>query len=546
MGIDDEKVVEILLREGYISEENLSNAASEAEKENTTLLTYLIEKDLLSSDLVGQAIAEYFGVSYADLNTNQPTEDHVRRISEEIARKFDAVFFKEDDNEVILATSDPQNEDLISAVQETFRGKKITLAYGISMDIQKAFAYYKTDLSERFSRIIETKNKIAPELTLEILGDADDRGASDIHFEPRARETIIRFRVDGTLQECGKISKEYYENILNFLKISALLRIDEHRSAQDGALRFETSSGGIDARLSIIPVVDGEKAVLRILSRHASGLSVERIGFSQEDQKIFESAIEKPFGMIVVSGPTGSGKTTTLYALIRKIQNPTINITTIEDPVEYIMEGANQIQVNTASGVTFGRGLRSIVRQDPDVILVGEIRDRETAEISVNAALTGHLLFSTFHANNAATTLLRLIDMGIERFLLASTVEMVASQRLLRRICEKCRYSRSVDAAYLDAFPSHLSQTIKDISTVYLGKGCSVCKGTGYKGRVAAFEIIRMTPEMQDLLMKSPTALEIWQLAKDQGSRSLFEDAREKAQLGITSFEEVFRVAPPQ
>jgi type IV pilus assembly protein PilB len=546
MKIDDQKALEILVKEEYISKKDLKDAIEKSEKSNLTPLNYLINNNLLSIDLIGQAMAEYFGVSYADLNTSPPTAEQVSRIPEEIAKKFNAVIFKEDKREVVVATDDPKNPELAENLKTIFSGKKVALVYGMTVDIKNTFANYKTKLSTRFSEIIKAEGKVAPELTLEIISDALDLNASDIHFEPKSNETIIRFRIDGILHEVGKISKEYYENIINFLKISASLRIDEHRSTQDGAIRFNTKTDSADARLSIVPVVDGEKVVLRILSRHISDLSMENIGFSEDDQKIFENAIRKPFGMIIISGPTGSGKTTTLYSLISKISNPEINITTIEDPVEYIMDSANQIQVNNEAGVTFAKGLRSIVRQDPDVILVGEIRDRETAEISVNAALTGHLLFSTFHANNAATTFLRLGDMGIEKFLLASTIEMVAAQRLLRRICEKCRSSRAVDESYLSKFPSKFRSYLKNIPTVYFGKGCPVCNGTGYKGRIAAFEIIQVTPEIQDLILKNATAGEIWELAKKQGAKSLFEDACEKAKLGTTSFEEVFRVAPPQ
>lgn len=546
MQIDDQKVIEILLSEKYISEDDLSNFREKAKKSGATLLVYLLNNNFLSVDLVGQAMAEYFGVSYADLNTYVPTVEQVNRIPEKTARKFNAVLFRENKNEVVIATDNPNNTKIFESMKSIFINKKIVLAYGIQRDIEKIFSSYKKNLSTRFSKIIETENKIAPELTLEIVSDALDLNASDIHFEPKENDTIIRFRIDGTLREAGRISKEHYENIINYLKISATLRIDEHRATQDGAIRFKTKSENADARLSIVPVVEGEKVVLRILSRHIGDLSIENVGFSDRDKKVFENVIKKPFGMVVISGPTGSGKTTTLYSLIKKISNPEINITTIEDPVEYIMDNANQIQVNVATGVTFAKGLRSIVRQDPDVILVGEIRDRETAEISVNAALTGHLLFSTFHANNAATTFLRLSDMGIENFLLSSTIEMVASQRLLRRLCEKCRYSQPVNKKYLDKFPENFAKNLRGISTVYAGKGCSVCNGTGYKGRIAAFEIIKMTPELQDLLVKNPTADEIWQLAKKQGSTSLFEDASRKASLGVTTFEEVFRVAPPK
>lgn len=544
--MEKQKIKEILLREGYISTEDLKKAEEYAEKNNADVTEYLLSKGIITKDLLGQAIAEAFGVPYSDLNSNQPDKEQVSIIPEDIARHYRIVVFSHNESRIVVAADDPAQTGLLEILQQYFPKFEVVLSYSLPEDIDVAFLHYQKTLETRFSKIIEAKGKVAPELTLEIVSDAVDLNVSDIHFEPRRKEAVIRFRIDGILHEAGRVSKEYYGNIVNFLKISASLRIDEHRATQDGAIRFSTKRENVDVRLSIIPVVDGEKAVLRILAHNISGLSMENVGFSKEDQKKFENAIRKPFGMIIISGPTGSGKTTTLYSLIRKINNPEINITTIEDPVEYIIDDANQIQVKSETGITFAKGLRSIVRQDPDVILVGEIRDRETAEIAVNAALTGHLLFSTFHANNAATTFLRLADMGIEKFLLASTVEMVAAQRLLRRLCEKCRSSQAVNDEYLSKFPADFRPYLKSIPTVYIGKGCPACNGTGYKGRIAAFEIIHVTPEIQDLILKNSTAGEIWNLAKEQGSKSLFEDACEKAKLGTTSFEEVFRVAPPQ
>lgn len=546
MQIDEKLIVDIIVKEKYLSPDDLKEAIKKSKKTRSSLLTYLLQNNYLSEDLIGQAIAEYFSVPYADLNSNPPAPAQVLKIPESTAKKFNVVLFSENEKAVILATDNPADKRIIEKLKLVFAGKKITLAYGLPDDIVKCFNFYKKNLSSRFSSIIEKEEKIAPEIALEILRDAVDSNASDIHFEPLKDETVIRFRIDGVLQEMGKISKQYYENIINYLKVRSILRIDEHRSAQDGAIRFEGDFGEIDVRISIIPVVSGEKIVLRILSKNISSLGIDNLGLSPADQKILESSINKPFGMIIVSGPTGSGKTTTLYVLLRGINNSEINITSIEDPVEYIISGANQIQVNAETNLTFAKGLRSIVRQDPDMILVGEIRDKETAEISVNAALTGHLLFSTFHANNASTTIPRLVDMGIERYLLASTLELIVSQRLLRKICEKCRYSEPISKEYIKKFPANFSGYLNKVSSVYKSRGCSACNGTGYKGRVAAFEMIRITPEMQDLIIKNATAREIWELAKKQGSRSMFEDAKNKAEMGVTTFDEVFRVAPPQ
>lgn len=547
MKIDEKKIIEIILKEKYLSEEDLQEALAKSKKTRSSVLAYLLQNNYLSEDLIGQAIAEYFGVPYADLNSNLPSSEQVLKIPESLAKKFNVVLFSEKGKNIILATDNPTDKELVKKLKFIFVGKKITVAYSLAEDIAKCFNFYKKNLTTRFSNIIKNEEKVAPEITEEILKDALDFNASDIHFEPIGEETVIRFRVDGMLQEMGKISKQYYENIINYLKVRSVLRIDEHRSAQDGAIRFKGgSSGEVDVRISIVPVVDGEKIVLRILSKNISSLGIDNLGLSSHDQETLESSVRKPFGMIIVSGPTGSGKTTTLYALMRGINSKEINITSIEDPVEYIIPGANQIQVNTETKLTFAKGLRSIVRQDPDVILVGEIRDKETAEISVNAALTGHLLFSTFHANNASSTIPRLGDMGIERYLLASTLELIVSQRLLRRICEKCRYSEPISKGYLEKIPAKFAKYLNGIKSVYKGKGCEACNGTGYKGRVAVFEMIKITPEMQELIIKNATAREIWELAKKQGSTGMFEDAKNKAELGVTTFSEVFRVTPPQ
>lgn len=370
--------------------------------------------------------------------------------------------------------------------------------------------------------------------------------SSDIHFEPQNKETIIRFRVDGVLQEAGRISKEYYNNILNFIKVQSDLRIDEHYSAQDGSMKYKFEGQEIDLRISILPVIYGEKIAIRVLAKYIKGFNLHEIGLEKRDRDIIRQEIKRPFGMILTSGPTGSGKTTTLYALLKLLNNPRVNITTLEDPIEYRIKGVNQIQVNTSTNLTFLKGLRSIVRQDPDIIMVGEIRDDETAEMAVNSALTGHLLFSTFHANDAATTIARLLDMNIEPFLLSSTLRVVVAQRLVRRLCEKCRYSISVTKEDLERHHVGVSKYFKkDDNVIFQAHGCEACGLTGYKGRLAIFEIILNTTEMQDLILTKPSAKQIWDLAKKQGSTSLFGDGVIKVKNGITSLDDLLRVALP-
>mgnify|MGYP001606052004 CR=1 FL=1 len=401
-------------------------------------------------------------------------------------------------------------------------------------------------IQTNFDAIAASVSAVAPEIVNKLIDDALAHHASDVHIEPQLKDVVVRFRIDGVLYEVGKIPKHNYDNVLNRIKVQAHLRVDEHYSAQDGSLRHEHEERLIDIRVSIVPTIEGEKVVLRMLAIYVPNLSLEDLGISDEDQKKLIIASKKPFGMILAVGPTGSGKTTTLYALLKDFNISEINLTTIEDPVEYKIAGANQIQVNLQTNLTFAKGLRSIVRQDPDSILVGEIRDNETAEIAVNAALTGHLLFSTFHANDAASSIPRLLDMGIEPFLLASTLEAIAAQRLVRKICDKCKTQTTTSAEDIERILVGASRYFpKNPFTTYLGKGCPACAHKGYQGRTAVYEIVSITPEIEDLILKNPSSQEISQLARQQGFKSLFEDGIEKVLKGVTTPQELLRVASP-
>jgi type II secretory ATPase GspE/PulE/Tfp pilus assembly ATPase PilB-like protein len=359
---------------------------------------------------------------------------------------------------------------------------------------------------------------------------------------------VVRFRVDGVLHEAGRIPKEYYEGVVNRMKIASNMHIDEHFMAQDGAIRYDTGNGNtMDIRVSIVPIVDGEKIVLRLLSEYVRSLTLADLGFSEVHRAVLERASHKPFGMILTTGPTGSGKSTTLYALLKLRNHPDVNISTIEDPVEYKVPGINHIQVNTETNLTFANGLRALMRQDPNIILVGEIRDGETASIAVNAALTGHLLFSTLHANDAVTSVPRLLEMGVEPFLLASTLEVVIAQRLVRRICPSCRYSYSVSAAEIPKLFPHSAKFFESKKGIllYKGKGCEACGGIGYSGRIGIYELLIITPEIEELIVKRCSSAEIEKLARSKGMRSLFEDGFDKMLAGATTLEELLRVASP-
>jgi type IV pilus assembly protein PilB len=546
MIINNQNLAKILLKGNYITEDDLKNFEVSLKTRSASLKEYLIEEGLLSDDLMGQAIAEYFNIPYLDLSATSISKEQVNLIPETVAKKNRIVIFSKDDKRVTIATDNPDNKELAPFLKKGFPKNKITIGYILSESLDELFINYQKSLSTRFSKILEKNDRVAPELLEEIFEDSIAFKASDIHFEPQIKNVVIRFRIDGVLQEAGVIPKEYYENILNRIKVKSGLRIDEHFSAQDGSLRYETKGMAVDMRVSIVPTVEGEKVVLRVLAAYVEGLNFSDIGLSKAHQSLLETASNKPFGMILVVGPTGSGKTTTLYVLLKLLNSIDSNITTIEDPVEYKIQGINQIQVNNQTNLTFAGGLRSIVRQDPDTILVGEIRDNETAEIAINAALTGHLLLSTFHANDAATAIPRLADMGVEQFLLASTLEVIVAQRLVRKICDNCKFSFTVTKSFfnqpkLKAVESYF----KDVKTLYGCKGCESCGGTGYKGRTAIFEFIQITPAMQDLISKKPSAQEIWKQARKDGSESLFEDGILKVKTGVTTLEELLRVAEP-
>ncbi len=591
MPLKDADIGKILVAQSYISEEELKRSLAQAQERSVPLKSVLFEAGLLTQDLFESAMAEYYKLPFFDIQKTPPAPEVVSSLPEEIARAYWAVVVKKDKNEVTVATSEPGNPLLEEAVrmnidqaaaefpakeerakkssgsapktaavshfsfsrqkQESARkpyAGKVTFVYAPGGAVESLFVHYRKPLATRFQAIINEQRKVAPEIITEIFNDAIELRASDIHFEPQEKIVIVRFRVDGVMHEAGRIPKEYYEGVVNRIKIESNMQIDEHYAAQDGAIRYEPRNGGtMDIRVSIVPIVDGEKIVLRLLSEYVRTLTLLDLGFSDEYRAVLEVAAHKPFGMILTTGPTGSGKSTTLYALMKMRNHPDVNISTIEDPVEYKIPGINHIQVNAESDLTFAKGLRALVRQDPNIILVGEIRDGETASIAVNAALTGHLLFSTLHANDAATAVPRLLDMGVEPFLLASTLEVVIGQRLIRRICPQCRYSYSI--------PLHEAQKLfpgadkffvsKEDVRLYKGKGCDACGNTGYRGRVGIYELLVITEEIRDLIVKRASSSDLNQMARRQGMKLLFDDGFDKVRTGMTTIEELMRVAAP-
>ena len=368
--------------------------------------------------------------------------------------------------------------------------------------------------------------------------------ASDIHLDPAEKSLRARLRVDGILQEAFQFPKNMHNEIITRIKILSALRIDEHQAAQDGRFRLTVEEGkGVDIRVSVAPTFFGENAVLRLLSDKEENHTLESLGFSADNREKILAAIKKPFGMILATGPTGSGKTTTMYTILKMLNRPEVSIITIEDPIEYAIGGIEQIQVNARTGLSFASGLRSILRQDPNIIMVGEVRDGETAGIAINVALTGHLLLSTLHTNDPATTLPRLLDMGVEAYLVASTINVVIGQRLVRRVCPACRVGKKLTLAEAGALSGSIpSVLLKKYKTFYKGEGCGECNNTGYKGRISLHEVMVINEPLREAILQKMPAAKLRQVALGQGMVSMLEDGLEKAAQGITSLEEILRV----
>lgn len=578
MQLSNTDLGKILVSQSYLSSEELSDVLKEADERRVPLRTILFERRLLTADLLENALSEYYKLPFYDLAGKPPSADAVAVLPEEFARTFLSIAVAYDPGKsATVATADPSAEGLEEAVRTNIgqpvfiptgkiaktkksgglfsKGPKvvpkftgtITFVYAPESGIKNAFSFYRKPLATRFQSIIDQQKKVAPEMLEEIFNDAIVLKASDIHFEPQEKDVVVRFRVDGVMHEAGRLPKPFYEGIINRIKIESNMRIDEHFIAQDGAIRYKSRAGTMDVRVSILPIVDGEKVVMRLLSEYVRNLTLADLGFSDHYREILEHAANKPFGMIITTGPTGAGKSTTLYGLLKMRNRPDVNISTVEDPVEYKIPGINHVQINTGTGLTFSKGLRALVRQDPDIILVGEIRDTETATIAVNAALTGHLLFSTLHANDSATAVPRLIEMGVEPFLLASTLEVIVAQRLARKICPSCRFSYTItvpEAQKLFKGAEHYFSGTEPVH-LYRGKGCEACGNTGYRGRIGIYELLEINKDMEELIVQKKNSTELLLKAREHGFLFLFEDGLDKVKAGLTTIEELSRVAAP-
>lgn len=555
MLITDDELKNLILKTQLADEKGWSEMAEYARNTGITLNDALVERNIISDENLGLLIADFLKIPFVVLGKITIPEDVFHIVPEKLARKQKVIAFEKDDTSIKVAMSNPRNT-LVMEMLTRKTGKKIIPHLATSRDIANTFQIYKRDLQKTFDTLIKEVIEKAGNRLLEdapvakiidlLIDFAYQDKASDIHIEPQEQNSLVRFRIDGILHDMLLLPKNLQDRITTRIKVLSRLRTDEHLAPQDGKMRIQLEEENLDIRVSIIPIADGEKTVMRLLSTHSRQISLTDLGMSSHDLKKVTDGFHKSYGMVLSTGPTGSGKSTSIYSILKILNTREKNITTIEDPVEYRVKGVNQIQVNTKTNLTFAGGLRSILRQDPNIIFVGEIRDSETAGIAVNAALTGHLVLSTLHTNDAATALPRLTDMGVEPFLVASTVNVIIGQRLVRKICEMCKTSVTTTKEYLSAqLPSHLVEKYfgdKAEVRIYKGQGCKICHFTGYSGRIGVFEVLEVGKNIKQLITEKADSDLILKEAVKEGMMTMLEDGVEKIMKGMTTVEEVLRV----
>lgn len=554
MSISNTKLEKLILDLELIDKEKLALAQKKSKEAKMPLDQYLVANEYIKDSELGQIIGDHFEINFVDLTQENIDSELARIIPEKIAQKKQTIVYKQDKENVYVATTNPKNYYFLKSLERKI-GKEILVTYATARGISKALRIYKNDALENVTNLVkdierepDNQEKIV-QLVDSLVEYANDSGASDIHMEPSEKDLAFRLRIDGVMHKITTLPKKLSNLVLTRIKIMSKLRTDEKRSPQDGKFRFKTADGVVDVRVSVVPVTQGENVVMRLLAAKGQRFFLKDLGFLDNDLEKINSLLKSPHGMILITGPTGSGKTTTLYSMLQILHKPEVSVSTIEDPVEYDMEGISQIQVDNKVGLTFARGLRSIVRQDPDIIMVGEVRDQETSSIAVNSAMTGHLVLSTLHANNAPTAIPRLLDMEIEPFLVGSTVNVVIAQRLVRKICEKCRSSYTLEDKEIVKNDSQIEEFFKEKGyggkkkiRLYKGTGCSNCNGTGYKGRIGIFEVMEMTEGLKPLVLKRVSSDEIMDKSREEGMTTMLEDGLEKVLSGITTLDEVIRV----
>jgi len=576
MQVDNERLKSFALDAGLVDEQKIDAAIEESAKTGKKLGDVLVEQKLVSADQLRQLFSYILGIPFVNIEKEIIPKDILQIVPEPIAKKYKIVAFKKNGTELKVAMLNPEDIQTIDFIRKK-TGLKISPCITSEKGIENALKLYEQSLKAEFGDIIEKNasgvsqddslEKVAQELPViriveALLKHAILQDASDIHIEPDEKEVRIRYRIDGMLHDAMTLPKTVLAGIVARIKILSNLKLDEHRLPQDGRFKIEQDDRRIAFRVSMLPVYSGEKIVMRLLDEGSKGLTLEAMGLWGDALEKIHRAIKRPNGMILVTGPTGSGKTTTLYTVMDILNTPKVNISTVEDPIEYKMARINQTQVNPQIGLTFSQGLRALLRQDPDIIMVGEIRDKETMEIAVHAAMTGHLVLSTLHTNSAAGTVPRLIDMGAEPFLIASTLNVVMAQRLVRKLCPDCRQNFTLDAELLKSLGKEIDldrilsvaaqnnfidkniAAAKDWSKInfFRAAGCERCSQEGYKGRVGIYEVMEISDKIAKMVSARADSNEIEKEALEEGMMKMLEDGVVKALQGTTSIEEILRV----
>ena len=593
MRVSDSTIEKLLQQGGIVTESQLAELHVEAERSHRDLQTVVLDEKIMTDAQLTQLIGEYIGVPFVQIEPKDIPDEVLKKISEHIARQYSVVLFAIDEDGIpSLAMEDPDDVQALNFIQKEV-GYNIKVFLATKGNILDCLENYRGSMNEELDEVIAVQTDATAETqavkeddfaenspiaqTVNLLLEyAIKSSASDIHIEPREEFVQVRYRIDGVLKEVNKLPRNVLGALVSRIKILSNLKIDERRVPQDGRFKIKVSGKQYALRVSTLPIADGEKVVMRILDESNQAITLEQLGYWGLSLTTVKEAMLQPNGMILVTGPTGSGKSTSLFSVLSELNTPDVNISTIEDPVEYKIPGVNQTQTNPKAGMTFASGLRALLRQDPNIIMVGEIRDTETANLGVQAALTGHLVFSTLHTNNAATCLPRLLDMGLEPFLIASTVKAVIGQRLVRRLCSQCRIQYTPDAnelavieesfnitsdkfAYIhtldaQAAADHIGGdapvATTETSITHLWKhspeGCDDCRHTGFRGRIGVYEVLGMSNAIQKLITANATSSDIQNEAINEGMVTMQTDGFIKALRGATTVEEVLRVTREQ
>lgn len=584
MVLDVSKLKKFLVDSKLVDPKNLELAEADSKETGRRLDEVLLRRNLVSEEILAKAKAYVLGIPFVDLTHHNILPEVIKIIPESIAKNNNIVAFRQSGNVLEVAMLDPADLQTIDFIKKK-SNLEILPRLTSRQSMEAAVRQYQRTLEDEFNKIIKTEssevirivgpaekggiktdadlNRVARELPVIRVVDALIRhaimeGASDIHIEPEEKEVVVRYRIDGILKDVMLLPKEVHQGIVARIKVLTDLKLDEHRLPQDGRFKIESGDSKVSFRVSIFPVYEGEKVVMRLLREDAQGFTLESLGLHDEALENIHRAIQRPTGLVLVTGPTGSGKTTTLYTVLDILNTPEVNIATIEDPIEYRMPRINQTQVRPDIGFTFANGLRSLVRQDPDIIMVGEIRDSETAGLAINASLTGHLVLSTLHTNSAAGAMPRLVDMKVEPFLIASTVSVVAAQRLVRRLCPESRVKYRLKKEEIEAIGREidLEKVLKilkqkkiigakdtwDSIDFYRPAETEACP-KGYKGRIGIYEVLEVSAKIRELIVKSAAADSIQKAAEEDGMITMLEDGFVKAVQGQTSLEEVLRAS---